>query len=52
MRNVKLLANRKKGLKFSVNLVGFDRTLRLKSERLITNNLLKIINKMLMRQKS
>ena len=52
IRNVKLLANRKKGLKFSVNLVGFDRTLRLKSERLITNNLLKIINKMLMRQKS
>ena len=52
MRNVKLLANRKKGLKFSVNLVGFDRTLRLKSERLITNNLLKIINKMPMRQKS
>ena len=33
IRNVKLfLANRKKGLKFSVNLIGFDGTLKFKSE--------------------
>ena len=38
IRNLKLLANRKKGLKFSVNLVGFDGTLKLKSETLIPNN--------------
>ena len=35
IRNVKLLAKRKKGLKFSVNLIGFDVTLKLKSEALI-----------------
>ena len=51
IRNVKLLANRKKGLKFSVNLIGFDRTLKLKSEALIHENLFKIIDKMLMSQK-
>ena len=51
IRNVKLLANRKKGLKFSVNLVGFDGTLKLKSKTLIPNNLFKIIDKMPMSQK-
>ena len=51
IRNVKLLSNRKKGLKFSINLVGFDGTLKLKSETLIPNNLLKIIDKMPMSQK-
>ena len=51
IRNVKLLANRKKGLKFNVNLVGFDGTLKLKSETLIPNNLFKIIDKMPMSQK-
>ena len=51
IRNVKLLANRKKGLKFSVNLVGLDGTLKLKSEKLIPNNLFKIIDKMPMSQK-
>jgi len=38
-------------LKFSVNLVGFDGTLKLKSETLIPNNLFKIIDKMPMSQK-
>jgi len=51
IRNVKLLSNRKKGLKFSINLVGFDGTLKLKSETLIPNNLFKIIDKMPMSQK-
>ena len=51
IRNVKLLANRKKGLKFSVNLVGFDGTLKLKSETLIPNNLFKIMVKMPTKQK-
>ena len=50
-RRVKLLANRKKGLKFSVNLVGFDGTLKLKSDILIPNNFFKIIDKMPMSQK-
>ena len=50
-RNVKHLSNRKKGLKFSINLVGFDGTLKLKSETLIPNNLFKIIDKMPMSQK-
>ena len=45
------LANRKKGLKFSVNLIGFDGTLKFKSETLIPNNLFKIIDKMPMCQK-
>ena len=47
IRNVKLLSNRK-GLKFSINLVGFDGTLKLKSETLTPNNLFKIIEIMLM----
>ena len=51
IRNVKLLANRKKGLKFSVNLIGFDGTLKFKIETLIPNNLFKIIDKMPMSQK-
>tara|TARA_X000000950_G_scaffold7736_1_gene8471 strand:+ start:345 stop:632 length:288 start_codon:yes stop_codon:yes gene_type:complete len=51
IRNVKLLANRKKGLMFSVNLIGFDGTLKLKSEALIPENLFKIIDKMPMSQK-
>ena len=51
IRNVKLLENRNKGLKFSVNLIGFDGTLKLKSEALITENLFKIIDKMPMSQK-
>ena len=51
IRNVKLLANRKKGLKFSVNLIGFDGTLKLKSVALIPENLFKIIDKMPMSQK-
>ena len=51
IRNVKLLANRKKGLKFSIHLVGFDGTLKLKSETLIPNNLFEIIDKMPMSQK-
>ena len=51
IRNVKLLANRKKGLKFSVNLIGFDGTLNFMSETLIPNNLFKIIDKMPMSQK-
>ena len=51
IRNVKLLANRKKGLTFSVNLIGFDGTLKLKSEALIPNNIFKIIDKMPMNQK-
>ena len=51
IRNVKLLANRKKGLKFSVNLIGFDGTLKLKSEALIPENLFKIIDIMPMSQK-
>ena len=46
MRNVKLTANRKKELKFSVNLSDFDGTLKLKSKALISNNLFKIIDKM------
>ena len=41
IRNVKLLANRKKGLKFSVHLVGFDGTLKLESETLIPKIFLK-----------
>ena len=48
---MKLLSNRKKGLKFSIDLVGFDGTLKLKSETLIPNNLFKIIDKMPMSQK-
>ena len=51
IRNVKLLTNRKKGLKFSVNLIGFDGTLKLKREALIPENLFKIIDKMPMSQK-
>ena len=51
IRSVKLLANRKKGLKFSVNLIGFDGTLKFKSETLIPKNLFKIIDKMPMSQK-
>ena len=51
IRNVKLLANRKKGFKFSVNLIGFDGTLKFKSETFIPNNLFKIIDKMPMSQK-
>ena len=51
IRNVKLLANRKKGLKFSVNLIGFDGTLKFKSEALVPENLFKIIDKMPMSQK-
>ena len=51
IRNVKLLANRKKGLKFSVNLIGFDGTLKFKSEAFIPENLFKIIDKMPMSQK-
>ena len=51
IRNVKLLANRKKGLKFSVNLFGFDGTLKLKSEALILKNLFNIIDKMPLSQK-
>ena len=51
IRNVKLLANRKKGLMFSVNLIGFDGTLKFKSEALISENLFKIIDKMPMSQK-
>ena len=51
MRNVKLLANKKKGLKFSVHLVVFDGTLKLKSEPLIPKNLFKIIAKMPISQK-
>ena len=51
IRNVNLLANKKKGLKFSVNLIGFDGTLKFKSETLIPNNLFKIIDKMPMSQK-
>tara|TARA_B100000886_G_C20064030_1_gene342954 strand:+ start:107 stop:376 length:270 start_codon:yes stop_codon:yes gene_type:complete len=46
IRNIKLLANRKKGLKFSVRLIDFDGTLKLKSEALIPENLFKIIDKM------
>ena len=51
IKNVKLLANRKKGLKFSIHLVGFDGTLKLKSNTLIPDNLFKIIDKMPMSQK-
>ena len=51
IRNVKLLANRKKGLEFSVNLIGFDGTLKLKSKALCPNNLFKTIDKMPMSQK-
>ena len=51
IRNVKLLANRKKGLKFSVNLIGFDGTLKFKNETLIPENLFKIIDKMPISQK-
>ena len=51
IRNVKLLANRKRGLKFSVKLIGFDGTLKLKSEAFIPENLFKIIDKMPMSQK-
>tara|TARA_B100000900_G_scaffold368376_1_gene345552 strand:- start:285 stop:572 length:288 start_codon:yes stop_codon:yes gene_type:complete len=51
IRYVKLLANRKKGLKFCVNLFGFDGTLKLKSETLIPNNLFEIIDKMPMSKK-
>ena len=51
IRDVKLLANRKIELKLSVNLVGFDGTLKLKSKTLIPNNLFKIIDKMPMSQK-
>ena len=51
LKTVKLLANRKKGLKFSVNLIGLDGTLKLKSEALIPENLFKVIDKMPMSQK-
>ena len=51
IRNVKLLANRKKGLKFSVNLIGFDGTLKFKSEALIPESLFRIIDKMKKRKK-
>ena len=51
IRNVKLLANRKKGLKFSINLVGGDGPLKLMSDTLIPNNLFKIIDKMPTSQK-
>ena len=51
IRNVKLLANRKKGLKFSVNLIGFDGTLKFKSEALIPESLFRIIDKMPISQK-
>ena len=50
-RNDKLLANRKKGLKFIYNLVGVFRTLKLNNETLIPNYLFKIINKIPMNQK-
>ena len=51
IRNVKLLTNRKKGLNFSVNLIGFDGTLKLTSVTLIPENLFKLIDKMPMCQK-
>ena len=51
IRNVKLLANRKKGLKYSVNLIGFDGDLKLKSKALIPENLFNIIDKLPMSQK-
>ena len=51
IRNIKRLANRKKRLKFSAYLVGFDGALKLKSETLIPNNLFKIINKIPKSQK-
>ena len=51
IRNVKLLANRKKGLKFIYNLVGVFRTLKLNNETHIPNYLFKIINKIPMNQK-
>ena len=45
-RHVKLLANRKKSLKFSIHFIGFDGTLKLKIDSLIRNNLFKSIDKM------
>lgn len=50
-RHVKLLAKRQKGLEFSVNLLGFDGTLKFKGDYFNLYNLFKIIDNMTMSQK-
>ena len=44
-RNIKLLANKIKSLKFRVNIFDFDRTLECRCDFLILNNLFNLMNK-------
>lgn len=45
-RHIKLISNRKKGLKFSVNLIGFDGTLKQKFDTLVPKNIFDLIDSM------